>query len=120
MREHAERPSSQQWDDVVAMLMTVQRTLTASVDSGVVENHDLHVLGLPSGIEGATPGGARIEAALHAVMAARWLVQQAVHGTELRGVPILDRAQQELAIAGGYVATIWTTQLDEHVNRRAR
>jgi hypothetical protein len=43
-----------------------------------------------------------------------------VHGTELRGVPILDRAQNELAIAGGYVATIFATQLHEHVNRRAR
>ncbi|MET9952411.1 hypothetical protein ABZ135_12805 [Streptomyces sp. NPDC006339] len=115
-----ERPTPQEWDDVLAMLTEVERTLVASVDSGVVEDHDHHVLGLPSGIEGAAPGGARIEAALHAVMSARHLVQQAVRGKELPGVPILDRAQKDLAIAGGYVATVRTTELDRRVNRRPR
>jgi hypothetical protein len=71
VREHRlRRPSTRQWDDVVTMLTTVQRTLAASIDSGTVEDHDLHILGLPSGIDGATAGGARIEAALHAVTAA--------------------------------------------------
>ncbi|MFE0777818.1 hypothetical protein [Streptomyces sp. NPDC058861] len=115
-----ERPTSQEWGDVLAMLMQVQHTLSASVDSGVVEDHDQHVLGLPSGVEGAAPGGARIEAALYAVMCARHLVQQAVQGKELPGVPILERAQKNLAIAGGYVATVWTTELNQQVNRRPR
>jgi hypothetical protein len=53
-------------------------------------------------------------------MAARHLVQQAVRGIELSGVPILDRAQQFWAISGGYVATTWTTELDQRVNRRTR
>ncbi|MGA4980261.1 hypothetical protein [Streptomyces cinereoruber] len=114
------RPTPQEWDDVLAMLMEVQRTLSASIDSGVVEDHDQHVLGLPSGVEGAAPGGARIEAALHAVRSARHLVRQAVQGKELPGVPILDRAQKDLAIAGGYVATVWTTELDQRVNQRPR
>ncbi|MET8509760.1 hypothetical protein ABZV60_34915 [Streptomyces sp. NPDC004787] len=85
-----------------------------------MENHDHHVLGLPSGVSGATPGGARIEAALYAVLCARHLVEQAVHGRELRGVPVLERTQKYLAIAGGYVATAWTTEQDQRVNRRPR
>lgn len=105
----SDRPTPEQWRSAVDMLLEVQRTLAGSIDSGVVEDHDHHVLGLPSGLQGAVPGGARIEAALHAVMAARHLVQQAVHGTELSGMPVLDRAQRCLAISGGYVATTWTT-----------
>ncbi|MFD0287646.1 hypothetical protein [Streptomyces lutosisoli] len=114
------RPTPERWKGTVDMLMEVQRALVDSIDSGVVEDHDHHVLGLPSGLEGATPGGARIEAALHAVMAARLLVQQAVHGTELSGVPILDRSQQFLAISGGYVATTWSTELAQRVDRRPK
>lgn len=118
--ERSERPTPEQWENAVNTLMEVQHTLAASIDSGAVEDHDHHVLGLPSGLEGAAPGGARIEAALHAVMAARHLVQQAVHGTELSGVPILYRAQKFLAISGGYVATTWDTELHQRVNRRPR
>jgi hypothetical protein len=50
-----ERPTPQQWEEAVNMLMQVQRTLVASIDSGVLEAHDHHVLGLPSALEGATP-----------------------------------------------------------------
>jgi hypothetical protein len=102
------------------MLLEVQRILADSVVSGCVEEHDHHIVGLPSGVEGATPGGARVEAALHAVMAARLLVQQAVTGTELRGVPILERAQTGFALAGGYVAAIWKTELSERVDKRSK
>ncbi|WP_143664992.1 hypothetical protein [Streptomyces sp. TLI_55] len=102
------------------LLKAVEGTLAESIDSGVVEDHDHHVLGLPSGLEGGAPGGARIEAALHAIVAARHLIQQAAHGVELSGLPILERAQKNLAIAGGYVATTWTTELSQHVNRRPR
>ena len=118
--DRSARPTSQEWKSAVDMLTEVQRTLVASIDSGIVEDHDQHVLGLPSGIEGAMPGGARIEAALHAVMAARHLIQQAANGTELRGVPILDRAQQYLAVSGGYVATVWSTELSQQVKRRPK
>ncbi|MCZ0983512.1 hypothetical protein O1L60_42665 [Streptomyces diastatochromogenes] len=121
MQENSEgRPTLKQWEDALDMLMEVQHTLAASVVSGVVEDHDQHVLGLPSGVSEAPPGGARIEAALHAVLCARHLVEQAVYGKELTGVPILDRTQRYLAIAGGYVATTWATELDQRVNRRPR
>ncbi|MEU9529664.1 MULTISPECIES: hypothetical protein [Streptomyces] len=81
-----------------------------------MEDHDHHVLGLPSGLAGAAPGGARIEAALHAVVAARHLVQQAVRGTELPGTPILERARRCLAISGGYVATTRETEMHQSIN----
>lgn len=102
------------------MLLEVQRTLADSVTSSCVEEHDHHIVGLPSGVESAMPGGARIEAALHAVMGARHLIQQAATGTELRGVPILERAQKDFALAGGYVAAAWTTELNERVDRRSK
>nr|WSS66834.1 hypothetical protein OG491_00165 [Streptomyces sp. NBC_01175] len=101
---------------MVSMLMEVQATLASSIDSGVVEDHDHHVLGLPSGLAGATPGGARVEAALHAVVAVRHLVEQAVRGTELPGTPILERAQRHLAISGGYVATTRETELHQRID----
>ncbi|MFE7116606.1 hypothetical protein ACFU99_14455 [Streptomyces sp. NPDC057654] len=65
-------------------------------------------------------GGARVEAALHAVTSARHLIQQAVTGTELSGVPILERAQHRFAMAGGYVAATWKTELSEHIDRRSK
>ncbi|MFE7757622.1 hypothetical protein [Streptomyces sp. NPDC057429] len=113
--QRSKRPTPEQWEDVVNMLMEVQGTLAASIDSGVVEDHDHHVLGLPSGLAEAVPGGARIEAALHAVVAVRHLVQQAVHGTELPGTPVLERAQRYLAISGGYVATTRETELHQNI-----
>ncbi|MFI1386321.1 hypothetical protein [Embleya sp. NPDC020886] len=64
------------------------------------------------------PGGARVEAALHAVMSAGLLIRQAVDGLQLPGVPILQRAQNDLALAGGYVAATWTTQQPERVDSR--
>lgn len=57
---------------------------------------------------------------MHAVFAARQLIQQATCGGELPGVPILERAQEDLALAGGYVATIWTTELSQRIERRPR
>ncbi|WP_439680936.1 hypothetical protein [Embleya sp. MST-111070] len=66
------------------------------------------------------PGGARVEAALHAVISARLLIRQAVDGLGLPGVPILERAQKDLALAGGYVAATWTTEPAEQVDGRSR
>lgn len=102
------------------MLLEVERILGDSVTSSCVEEHDHHIVGLPSGVQDATPGGARIEAALHAVMGARHLIQQASTGIELRGVPILERAQKNFAMAGGYVAATWNTELSERVDRRPK
>lgn len=102
------------------MLLEVQSTLADSVMSGRVEEHDRHIVGLPSGVMGAMPGGARVEAALHAVMSARLLIRQAVDGLQLPGVPILQRARKDLALAGGYVAATWTTELSERVDGRPR
>jgi hypothetical protein len=116
----ASQPTPDEWKRVIGMLLDVQRTLAASADSGCVEEHDHHIVGLPSGVEGAMPGGARIEAALHAVMGARQLVQQAVFGTELPGVPILQRAQNDFAVASGYVAATWNTELSERVDKRSK
>lgn len=82
-------PTAEEWQDAIAMLPEVQRTLAGSVMSGRVEDHDRHIVGLPSGVMGAMPGGARVEAALHAVMSAGLLIRQAVDGLQLRGVPIL-------------------------------
>ncbi|MFJ8620887.1 hypothetical protein ACIRD4_34455 [Streptomyces clavifer] len=115
--QRSQRPTPEQWEDVVSMLMKIQGTLVASIDCGVVEDHDHHVLGLPSGLAGAVPGGARIEAALHAVVAVRHLVQQAVRGTELPGTPVLERAQRHFAISGGYVATTGETELHQRIGR---
>lgn len=116
----SDRPTPERWKKTVELLMAVEDTLADSIGSGVVEDHDHHVLGLPSGLEGGSPGGARVEAALHATIAARLLIQQAVQGRELPGVPTLERAQKNLAIAGGYVATTWTTELSQRVDRRPR
>ncbi|MFC9497730.1 hypothetical protein [Streptomyces sp. NPDC056982] len=113
-------PTPDEWERALGMLLEVQRILATSVVSGCVEEHDHHIVGLPSGVEGGTPGGARIEAALHAVMGARHLVQQATTGVELQGVPILERAQKNFAIAGGYVAATWSTELSERVNKRPK
>ncbi|MFE9812445.1 hypothetical protein [Streptomyces sp. NPDC005548] len=121
MNEQQEsRPTPGEWKRAIEMLLEVQRTIVASVESGCVEEHDHHIVGLPSGVEGTMPGGARIEAALHAVMGARHLVQQAAFGTELPGVPILQRAQNNFALAGGYVAATWTTELSEDVEKRSK
>jgi hypothetical protein len=116
----ASQPTPDQWKHAIGMLLEVQRILAASVDSGRVEEHDHHIVGLPSGVEGAMPGGARVEAALHAVMGARFLVQQAAFGTELRGVPVLHRAQTDFAVAGGYVAAVWNTELSERAEKRSK
>jgi hypothetical protein len=113
-------PTPDEWKRAVEMLLEVQRTLAASVDSGCVEENDHHIVGLPSGVQDAMPGGARIEAALHAVMGARLLIQQAVSGTQLPGVPILQRAQNDFAVAGGYVAATWNTELSERVDKRSK
>jgi hypothetical protein len=114
------QPTPEQWKHAVDMLLEVQRILVDSVVSGCVEEHDHHIVGLPSGVEGAMPGGARVEAALHAVVAARLLVQQAVTGIELRGTPTLQRVQTRFALAGGYVAAIWKTELSERVGNRSK
>jgi len=114
------RPSAEEWEYAVDMLLQVQRTLAASVASGHVEEYDHQIVGLPSGVEGAMPGGARIEAALHVVMAARHLIRQAVLGAELPGVPILRRAQNQFALAGGYIAATWSTELSERVDNRSK
>lgn len=47
--------TSEQWESAMNMLMAVQHILVASIDSGVMEDHDHHVLGLPSGLEGGVP-----------------------------------------------------------------
>jgi hypothetical protein len=114
------RPTPAEWKRAIEMLLEVQRTLAASVVSGCVEEHDHHIVGLPSGVQDAMPGGARIEAALHAVMGARLLIHQAVSGVELPGVPILQRAQNDFAVAGGYVASTWNTELSERVDKRSK
>lgn len=103
-------PSSREWQGVLDMLLAVERTLAGSVDSGVLEAHDQQAIGLPSAIQDAVPGGVRVEGAFHAVTAARWLIQQAVHGTDLPG-STLRRVQQSLGAAGGYVAAAWTIEL---------
>jgi len=118
--DQASRPTPDEWKHATGMLLEVQRTLAASINSGCVEEHDHHIVGLPSGVEGAMPGGSRVEAALHAVMGARLLIQQAAFGTELRGVPILQRAQNDFATAGGYVAATWNTELSERVDKRSK
>lgn len=114
------RPTPAEWKRAVDMLLEVQRTLADSVVSGCVEENDHHIVGLPSGVQGGMPGGARIEAALHAVMGARVLIHQAVSGAELPGVPILQRAQNDFAVAGGYVAATWDTELSERVDKRSK
>ncbi len=96
-------PSSREWLSVRELLLTVERTLADSIDSGAIEAHDRQVIGMPSALINAIPGGARVEAAMHALTAARWLIDQAVHGRDLPGTT-LKRAQQNLALAGGYVA----------------
>lgn len=116
--DKAQPPTPEQWQHAIDQLLEVQRTLVASIDSGQVEEHDHHIVGLPSGIGGAMPGGARIEAALHAVMGARHLIQQAVTGCEFSGVPILERVQQDLALAGGYIAATASTELSERIDGR--
>lgn len=119
-QQASQPPTSDEWHRAIEMLREVQRILVASVDSGRVEENDHHIIGLPSGIEGAMPGGARIEASLHAVMAARMLIQQAISGAELPGVPILQRAQNDFAVAGGYVAATWSTELSARVGKRSK
>jgi len=118
--EEPSGPTPAEWKHAVNLLLEVQRTLAASVDSGFIEAHDRQIVGLPSGVEGGMPGGARIEAALHAVMGARLLIQQAVSGSELPGVPVLQRAQNDFAVAGGYVAATWNTELSERVDKRSK
>ena len=114
------QPTPDEWNRAVGLLLEVQRTLAASVASGTVEEHDHHIIGLPSGVKGGMPGGARVEAALHAVMGARFLIQQAAFGTEFSGVPVLQRAQNDFAVAGGYVAATWDTELSERVEKRSK
>jgi hypothetical protein len=116
----ASQPTPDEWKRAIDMLREVQRTLVASVDSGCVEENDHHIVGLPSGVQDAMPGGARIEAALHAVIGARLLIHQAISGAELPGVPILQRAQNDFAVAGGYVAATWSTELSERVSKRSK
>lgn len=113
-------PTPAEWKRAVDLLLEVQRTLAGSIVSGCVEEHDHHIVGLPSGVESSMPGGARIEAALHAVMGARHLINQAVSGAELPGVPILQRAQNDFAVAAGYVAATWNTELSEEVDKRSK
>jgi hypothetical protein len=114
------RPTAEEWKDAIAMLLEVQRTLADSVVSGHVEEYDRRIVGLPSGVVDAMPGGARVEAALHAVFIARLLLQQAVDGFHAPGVLMLERAQQHFAIAGGYVAATVATELSERVDSRRR
>ena len=118
--EKTSRPSPQEWQRAADMLLEVQRILVDSIASGSVEESDHHIVGLPSGVEGSTPGGARIEAALHAIMGARHLIRQAASGAELPGVTIIERAQKNFALAGGYVAAIWSTELSEQVDKRSK
>jgi hypothetical protein len=115
-----QRPTPEEWERARALLLEVQRTLADSVRSGCVEEHDHHIVGLPSGVEAAMPGGARVEAALHAVMGARHLIHQAVDGVELPGTPILNRALNNFALAGGYIAATWKTELAERVDSRPK
>jgi hypothetical protein len=112
------KPTPDEWQQVINMLLEVQRTLADSIESGCVEEHDHHIVGLPSGVQDSTPGGARIEAALYAVKGARHLIRQAVEGKELPGVPVLQRAQKDFGMAGGYVAATWATELSERDNGR--
>ncbi|MFE6474642.1 hypothetical protein [Streptomyces rochei] len=114
------QPTPDEWKRAIEKLLEVQSILAESIVSGTVEEHDHHIVGLPSGVEGAMPGGARVEAALHAVMGARFLIQQAALGVGPRGVPPLQRAQNDFAMAGGYVAAIWTTELAERVDKRPK
>lgn len=114
------QPTAAEWQHAINLLLQVEDVLADSIASGRVEQHDHHIIGLPSSVEGATPGGARIEAALHAIAGARHLIQQAVTGRELPGVPVLERAQKNLALAGGYVAATWSTELTERVDRRGK
>ncbi|WP_331764304.1 hypothetical protein OG524_36935 (plasmid) [Streptomyces sp. NBC_01520] len=86
------------------MLHAAERTLAGSIESGVLEAYDQQAIGLPSALEGSMPGGVRVEGALYAVTAARWLIQQAVRGKDLPG-STLKRSQTILGLAGGYVAT---------------
>lgn len=65
------------------MLLAVERTLAGSIESGVLESYDQQVIGMPSALAGSMPGGMRVEGALYAVTAARWLIQQAVRGKDL-------------------------------------
>lgn len=113
-------PTPAEWKRAIEMLREVEGILADSVVSGHVAEHDHHIVGLPSGVENAMPGGARIEAALHAAMGARLLIQQAAFGTELRGVPVLQRAQTKFAVAGGYVAATWNTELSERIDKRSK
>jgi len=115
-----ERPAWEEWERAIDMLLEVQRTLAESVRCGQLEDHDHQIVGLPSGVGSSMPGGARVEAALHVVMAARHLIRQAVMGVELPGVPILQRAQNQFAIAGGYIAATRTTELSEHLDNRSK
>ncbi len=103
-------PSSREWQAVLDMLRVVERILTGSIDSGTLEAHDQRAIGMPSALEGAVPGGVRVEGALHAVTAARWLIQQAVQGQDLPGSTV-KRAQAKLGMAGGYVATASAMEL---------
>lgn len=114
------QPTPAEWKHAIEKLLEVQRVLAESIVSGSIEEHDHQIVGLPSGVEGSMPGGARVEAALHAVMGARFLIQQAVFGVGPRGVSWLQRAQNDFAMAGGYVAATWTTELSERVDKRPK
>lgn len=96
-------PSSREWQFVRDILLAVERTLADSIDSEIIEAHDHRATGMPSALADALPGGARVEGAMHAVTAARWLIEQAVQGRDLPG-STLKRAQERLALAGGHVA----------------
>lgn len=116
---HPAPPSSREWHAALDMLRAVERTLAGSIDSGTVEAHDQQAIGMPSALEAAMPGGVRVEGALHAVTAARWLIQQAVLGQDLPG-STLQRAQMTLGMAGGYVATASAMEISARVATRDR
>lgn len=118
--EQAPPLKTDEWQYAYNLLLEVQRILCHSIESGHVEEHDHHIVGLPSGIPGAPPGGARVEAALHALMGARLLVKQVITGDELPGVPTLTRAQVDFGTASGYVAAIWKTELLEQYDGRSK
>lgn len=114
---HPAPPSSREWQAALDMLRAVERTLAGSIDSGTLEAHDQQAIGMPSALEGAMPGGVRVEGALHAVSAARWLIQQAVWGQDLPGSTV-KRAQESLGMAGGYVATASAMEVSDRMAAR--
>lgn len=101
------------------MLRAIERVLARSVDSGAIEPHDQQAIGMPSALEGSMPGGVRVEGAMLAVGAARWLIEQAVLGRDIPG-STLARSQRHLALAGGYVATASEIELSARLAAMVR